>query len=757
MTTVRPRLPGGLAPTLPLLALAFVAGTVSAAAFGGSPVLLAATVALVLAGLRLRGPVPLLACIAAVALGAAGHARFEATASSPPPSLAAAIGNERVTEGVVRRDATVSGVIARLDVEVEHVDGAPLEGGVRVTLPVRDGLPREGDRIRVAGTLEAPPDLEGFDYAAYLRSLEVHAVIAYPSAVEVLEPDTGGAATRAIRDFRRAALAAGVLIGERGALPSQVRDDLRVTGTTHLVVVSGQNVAVLVGITVALLTAVLSRRTASLLALLLLPAYVLLTGADPPVVRGALMGAGIAIAGVVGRRTPAWIYLAYAVALMLVFDPLLALDLAFQLSAAATAGVVLLAPVLKTLAISALGLREASPLTALIDAIATTTSASLAVLPLQAAAFGYVSLAAVPANAAVGLLYEGTVLIAALSVTLGWFAPAAAAIEAGGRLVPSAFVATVSGFADLPSAVVPASMSPPAAAGWYAVLCLVTWMLARLRLPLESSDASRRGASRLAPTAALGVVASGVWLAALAPADDLARVVVLDVGQGLAVLIEDRDTAVLVDAGPPDGAIFAALGEAGLRGSIDALILTHDDIDHTGGASGLVQRYEVGAVLAADNVPGSAPIDIGDRIEFNNRTIIEVLSPPIVTTTHAHESDNNRSLVLLVTLGERRVLLTGDIEAHAEEWLTTSGIDLRADVLVVPHHGSNTSSTPTFIDAVAPTLAIVSSGANNPHGHPHPAVSGRYEAVGVPLLRTDEHGSIEVRSDGEVLWIETTR
>jgi len=758
-----------VAPTLPLLALAFIAGTVSAAALGGSSVAVAATVGLLLLGLRVRGPVPLLACIAAVAIGAAGHARFEAAASRPPPSIANAVDGQHDIEGVVRRDATVAGVLGRLDVEVERVDGAPVEGGVRVSLPVGDGLPREGDRVRLTGTVEAPPVLEDFDYAAYLRTLRIHAVVAYPSTIEVVEADTGSAATRALRGFRRAALinierslaepeaalAAGVLIGARGSLPSQLRDDLRTTGTTHLVVVSGQNVAVLLGVAVALLTVSFSRPTASLLALLLLPTYVVLTGADPPVVRGALMGAGIAIAGVAGRRTPAWIYLAYAVALMLAFDPLLALDLAFQLSAVATAGVVLLAPVLRTVAVSALRLRDTSPLIALIDVIATTTSASLAVLPLQASTFGYVSLVAVPANAAVGLLYEGTFFVAALSVALGWFAPAATAIEAGGSLVPAAFVATVSAFADLPSAVVPASMSPASAAAWYALLCLTTFTLARLRLPPESSDVSRRGASRLAPTAALGVVASGVWFAALTPADDLARVVVLDVGQGLAVLVEDGDSSVLVDAGPPDGAVLAALGEAGVRGGIDALVLTHDDIDHTGGASELVMRYEVGAVLSAADGPSSVAIDIGDQLRLSERSAIEVLSPPVMTASRAHESDNDRSLVLLLTIGDRRILLTADIEASAEEWLVRSGLDLRADILLVPHHGSNTSSTPALIEAVQPALAIVSSGLNNPHGHPHPAVLGRFATEGIPVVRTDERGNIEMRSDGEALWLET--
>ena len=623
---------------------------------------------------------------------------------------------------------------------------------------------REGDRIAVTAEIERAPRFDDFDYAAFLRSRGIHAVAAYPERWDLLDRDAGNDVADALRRLRgwaldnveralpepEASLAAGMLLGRQRTMPAGLEDDLRRTGTTHLLVVSGQNVALLLGTAIALLTAVISRRRAALLALALLPGYVVLVGAEPPVVRAAIMAVGIALAAVTGRRTPGWIYLVYALAIMLALRPLLVRDVAFQLSATATAGVMLVAPPLRDWAASRLRVTAEGATAALIEAGAIALGAALAVLPVQAASFGTVSLVQVPANVIVAPLYEATLLVAVAAALLGWFEPVAGLLHLAGVYAPAAFVAIVGVLAEWPAAVVDVRAPLAVGAAWYAVLAAGAWLLGR-REPAALQSGARTG---FAGAVALRLGAAALWLAVLAPSDDVASVTVLDVGQGQAVLVRDGGASVLIDAGPPDGAVLRALARVTDARSLDAVVLSHDDADHAGGLRELERRLRVGVVLG-DGIAGAEPFDIGDRIRLTDRTTIEVLSPPVVTAGRAHRGDNNRSLVLLVRVGEVRVLIPADIEADAEAWLVGSGLRLSADALVLPHHGSKSSSSPAFVEAVSPRVAIASAGAGNRHGHPHPDVLARYD--GALLFRTDEHGDVTLRSDGVRLWVRSAR
>lgn len=765
-----------------LAAAAYVAGTLLAALLGGPwwvTALLAALIALA-ASVQAGDRRAWLALGAAVALAAAGHAHYDAIASRPPPALAALTGTHEL-EGVARDDARRSGRLAQVDLSVERVDGAPAAGGLRLTLPAPLDPLRAGERLRFTGRIEPPPAANDFDYAAYLGSRGIYAVSAYPVAWERLGGVDGGWRD-ALRSLRRqavlnieralpepeAALAAGVLLGERGALPAHTAEQLRVTGTTHLVVVSGQNIAMLLGVAIALLAPVISRRRAAIATLALLFPYVVLVGGDPPVVRSAIMAVGIALAAVTGRRTPGWVYLLDAVAIMLAVDPLLARDVAFQLSATATAGVMVIAPALRDGLFARFPRAAEDGRAALVEVAATATGAALAVLPVQAAAFDRLAPWSIPANILVAPLYEATFALAAVAAALGWIAPAAAAIAGAGRFLPAAFLGLVALIARLPAASLPLTAPLLFGALFYAALGGLSWWLAR-----RGAAAGAAGAPALAPghsaglgaTVALATVAGGLWIAVLTPPSTLASVTVLDVGQGLAVLVRDGDRAVLIDTGPPDAAVLRALPRAGAGRAVNVVLVTHRDTDHAGGLRDLELRLAVGGVRASrltlDAIGARGgnegdegdEIDIGDRVHVSDRVTIEVLGPPVQTRGPALAAVNNGALVLLVTIGERRILVPSDIEAAAEAWLVRSGQDLRADVLLVPHHGSRTSSTPAFLDAVQPAVAVVSVGARNPYGHPAPEVMARYERMAT--YRTDEVGDVTLRSDGTRLWVAT--
>ena len=207
--------------------------------------------------------------------------------------------------------------------------------------------------------------------------------------------------------------------------------------------------------------------------------------------------------------------------------------------------------------------------------------------------------------------------------------------------------------------------------------------------------------------------------------------------------------------------------------SLDLVVMTHLDSDHSRGLLEALDRYSVGAVLSGPQPPGNemqaqweqrlqkhniTPIEMsaGYVIELDDGVELHVLNP---ARNRLFEDFNNDSIVLRLTYGDVSFLLTADIEEEAEERLSQSGAELHSTVLKVAHHGSNTSTTQRFLDAVSPAIVVVSAGKDNPYGHPAPAVMERLEAaVGAEhVYRTDLQGDVEVVTDGVSLWVRTGR
>ncbi|MEZ4554575.1 MAG: DNA internalization-related competence protein ComEC/Rec2 [Dehalococcoidia bacterium] len=743
-------------PALATVVTSFVAGALFGGLLGGPPAWSAVVVAagLIAASTRIRPGLSAAVVVAAVAFAGAGHA-YAIDSRSSPEWLPLYEGTREVT-GIVREPPVVRGSLLRARIDVEQLDGQEADGRVTVLVPASREV-SAGDRLSLVGEIERAED----------GAADTAGVIAFPDRWSVVghEPPAGveralhAVRERAVTSIERvlpepeSSLSVGVLLGVQQTMPDELARDLRATGTTHLVVVSGQNVALVLGIAVAVLSSGLPRRRAAGIALGLLPLYVALVGAEPPVIRAAIMALGITLVEMLGRRTPGWIFLAYAAGAMLATEPALARSLSFQLSVAATGGVLVVAPPIRDALLSRSGLTSSGAIASIIEVAAVSTGAALAVAPIQAAAFGVFPLLQIPANVLVAPLYEATLAAAALAALFGNFPP----LEEPARVLlapaPTAFLAAIRFLAMPPTVIDVPPVPGPLVVGAYAALAVVVALLARAR-PITLAPAAGTG---LALTLLLGGAAAGLWSTVLTSSDEPASVTVLDVGQGLAVLVRDRGNAVLVDTGPPDGSVMTALGRARQYDALDAVILTHEDVDHSGGIDAVQRRVGTRELLVAagSTRPADAgAIDIGDRIHVSDRTTIEVLSPPLRTGA-ALSSDNDRSLVLRVTIGERRILLPADIESDAEQWLVHSGLDLRADALVVPHHGSATSSAPDFVAAVDPAVAIISVGASNPFGHPAEAVLARYASAAV--LRTDEDGDITLVSDGTALWYRSSR
>ena len=240
----------------------------------------------------------------------------------------------------------------------------------------------------------------------------------------------------------------------------------------------------------------------------------------------------------------------------------------------------------------------------------------------------------------------------------------------------------------------------------------------------------------------------------------------IDVGQGDSTLIVTEDAAVLIDAGPTDAAETTARYIRGYTDTIDYMILTHPHEDHIGGAVKIINNLQVKNVIMTDAsndvVTFSRLIgvieDSGVRVieaQVGNTYNVDGIGLRILAPLADLDDFNEYSVVTRVEYGDVSMIVTGDAESGSEELMLeayTSG-ELDADLIKLGHHGSNTSSTSEFLAAVSPKWAIASCGLDNPYGHPHQQTLERARELGIPVLRTDEMGTIVFATDGEDLWL----
>ncbi|HSB42118.1 MAG TPA: DNA internalization-related competence protein ComEC/Rec2 [Methylomirabilota bacterium] len=552
-----------------------------------------------------------------------------------------------------------------------------------------------------------------------------------------------------------AALLAGLLLGERSALPPASDEAFRRAGVYHILAVSGFNVALLAGAVFGSLAACgLPRRAAAAAAALALVGFALVVGGQPSVLRATVMGLLLLGALLLDRESQLPNALALAGLALLLWRPGDLWEPGFQLSFAATAGIVHLAPWI------AVGLRERGWPPWLATAVAVSTGAQAAVTPLMLAHFNQLSLIGAVANLAVVPLAAvvTTLGMVALLVELGSSALAALLFEVL-WLVLIVLRVVVSIAAALPAAMVhlPAP-AVAAAAAWYGILTLA-----------PEAAASRTIRATIAGLAAI-VVALSIW-PWLRPTEHMLRVTFLDVGQGDAALIElPEGPRLLVDGGPGGPRRFD-VGERVLAPflwnrpllRLDAVAVSHWDADHAGGVAAVLTRFHVGELWESAHRPTGAPETVaavtrsrtprrplvaGQRL-WLGRALVTVLGPGVEPAQTA----NDRSLVLRLDWRGVSLLFTGDLGPRGEALTLERGGPVRALVLKVAHHGSRFSSTAAFLAQVRPHLAVISVGARNPFRHPSADTLARLEAGGARVYRTDRDGAVILETDGRVLRV----
>ena len=250
------------------------------------------------------------------------------------------------------------------------------------------------------------------------------------------------------------------------------------------------------------------------------------------------------------------------------------------------------------------------------------------------------------------------------------------------------------------------------------------------------------------------------------PAEGEIWVHFIDVGQGDSVLVHSDTHAVLIDAGPPAATqgIVNYLEQLGIR-TLDYVVATHPHNDHIGGMPGVLDRFWVRELWMPDVAHDTVAFELFlDAIERNNLEITtvqagDILSAGIIQMTavapnsSGHTNLNEYSIVLHMQHGTTSFLFTGDAEVLSEREIIAAGWNIQANIINLGHHGSRTSTSDAFLDAVNPSAAIISVGAGNQHGHPHPEVLERLEERGIVVMRTDEWGTIVMATDGEYIHL----
>jgi competence protein ComEC len=696
---------------------------------------------------------------------------------------------------------------------VESV-GPPREGRQVATLRTVDvgtdgfrlaaTLPRyppvePADRIEVGGRVQERPDSP---YGRYLerigawgtldaRELELRARPPDPASIlESARRDAGDLLTRVLPE-PEAGLAAGILIGLRDRVDRAVATAFTTAGVSHVVAISGWNIAI-VAAAIGAIAGRLGRRRRSVVTALAIVAYIAFAGASASVLRAGAMAGVVLIARESGRAGRAAAALGWAAALLLVADPRLVLDAGFQLSTLATAGLIAWATPL----VERLDRLTAGRLPRwLSESLGVSLAAQAATLPVVLASFGRLALIAPAVNLLVVPLVAPAMAAGLVALAGGGLVAVGApqivgvVLAAPGWVVLRLIVGIVDAAAGLPLASV--AFEPPVglalAAGSTTSAALArAWMHRRRRVP-GRGQMERERPSRRAPGSVPLRIATGGLIVAVAVAGGVAvsrpagvaRVTVLDVGQGDAILVEgSRGGRLLVDGGPDPDRLLVELDRRipPWDRRIDALILSHPHEDHVAGLPLLLDRYRVqrvfepgmhgpgpgyGAWVEALGRRDARPhlsIAAGDRLTLDD-VALQVLWP-IRGQVPADPPDtgtgiNNVSVVLLGTVGGRRFLLAGDVEEEIDPTLLAAGLPT-VDLLKVAHHGSRTATTEAFVAAVRPRVAIASAGAGNPYGHPARATLDRLSGAGARVYRTDRDGTVTVAFDAAGMTVRAT-
>lgn len=704
------------------------------------------------------------------------------------------LGRDVMVLGTVTDDPDHDSVKTRFTLAVDSIRLSrhiviATEGNIQVSIkrPAVSSV-SYGDRLEITGWLRRPRHERNpgeFDFERYLSYRGVFGLMSVRDAGRIRHYD-GFFGNRFMRDVvlpikqhvvdvchrtlspLGASVVIGLLVGERSEIPADVIQAFSLTGTIHILSLSGLHVVFISAILMAIFSFLhIPYGPRVVLTIGCIGLYVLIGDSVPPIVRAAFMTSVVLLGTLWQRRRNIVNSLLVALLVVLFIDPLSLFDIGLQLSFAAVLSIVLLYPRLEDFCRGRgwLSKEESGLKDRCIQLLLVSVAAQVGTMPFTAYYFYKIPLFSVVANLAVVPLSSAVMAlgflssaVAPLSMTVaGWYAQI-------NDLTVWLMVETASVASRLPLAYVDFYVME----AWTAVACYVVIAagLAWRSLPVR----------KVALFGLLILLVVVSWWPVVAPPKS--QMVFLDVGQGDCAFIRTASgKTMLIDGGDRhdefdfgERTVAPFLRKQGI-GRLDYVIMSHPHDDHIGGLAYILNHFDVGTVIESGQsyVSGTVadikaaitrkaiPVQVvqaGDALAIDADHDVYFLHPTrafVSTTGQAPFSTNNASLVLQMRFKNKKVLFMGDAELASLDRIQRFGTALASDIIKVGHHGSWNGTSPALVAAVRPVWAVMSVGSFNTFNHPSPAVEAMFQRAGTTVLRTDRLGAVIFETDGQTI------
>ncbi|MGB1285941.1 MAG: ComEC/Rec2 family competence protein [Aggregatilineales bacterium] len=699
-------------------------------------------------------------------------------------------------EGVVVDEPDIRDDRIQLRMAAEQVAAGaetfPTEGLVLVNAP-RLADVAYGDRVQASGQLIAPAEFDTFSYADYLARDSVFSIMDN-AVVDVIGQGGGNPLSAALIDLKSqtqaqisqylpepsGALLSGILLGNERGISPELNDAFSKTGASHIIAISGFNMAIISGVVMGILGRLMPNRRVLpvVIGTAFLVIYTLFVGANPAVIRAAVMSSLLVIAPLFRRKTYVPASLAFVAMLMSLQNPTVLWSISFQLSFFAVLGLSLFVDPLdrafdKTLAFLFPGKLAKTIAGILNEPLIVTLAAQIATMPLTILYFQRLSLVSQIVNLLIVPVQTYLLFVGAIATMLSFlFAPVAQVLFWMDMLLLNYSIGVVRAFGQLPNADTAFFVDPRLIALFY--FSVIGGAMVSATRPAWLIKVMNLIRSRILLSA---VVFSGLALFILMwgmfrsrPDGDF-HLWLLDAGHSNAVLMQTPGGAhILVDGGRFPTRLLTTLGDTlpFYDREIELLFVTQPDDFDTGALPAVLERYSVGTVitnghpnqseaqaaLAAAIAPyEQLTVKAGYTMMLDDGVLIEVLNPS--TQPELGDSLNDFALVLRVTYGEMSFLLTSDLSRSTQGALLENGQYPLADVMTLPQHGTARSLDEHFLVAVQPSVILLQTDATNRRGDPDGGVLALLDEI--PVLRTDDGGTWHLWTDGNELWAQPTR